>query len=140
MYIYRAETWCDSCGERLRGELLRADSGPPDIDDEWSYDSDDFPKGPVAREATDGPDHCAAGADCLEGILLVEYGLEGSAEMFGAESHTIGALLSDGLTDDGVAYLAEMLREDSPTPYQEALHRYWRAVFADELAAAGEVV
>jgi hypothetical protein len=135
MFVYQADTYCDSCGHALRENLTDAGLAPLDPDDEYSYDSDDFPKGPVADEAWDYPNHCASARDCLEPITLVEYGLSTSAEMFGAESHLIGALLTESLTDEGIAYLAEMLAEEPRTPYQEALHRFWREVFAEELTA-----
>ena len=176
MYVYQADTYCDSCGEAIRAQLRASGDAPADPDDEWSYDSDDFPKGPCAEEETDGPDHCASYGDCLEGVDLARYGLHcgawkeetdsdrgpidcgcgwgaycplsseyvgpertgGQREtvLVGAESRTIGVLLSDGLTDYGVDYLREMLEEKDPTPYQRALYAYWQEVFADEL---GEV-
>ena len=133
MYIYAADTWCDSCGERIRAELLAEGSAPVDPSDEYSYDSDDFPKGPFPLEETDGPNHCAAQGDCLEPVDLTEWGLAESDRLLGAESARIGALLSSGLTDYGVSYLREMLEEPEPTPYQRALYRFWQAAFSDEL-------
>ena len=130
MYVYNADTYCDSCGDRIREELTAAGLAPKDAGDEYSYDSDDFPKY-AAEEATDGPDHCAS-ENCLAAVDLREYGLASDAVMVGAETPTIGALLSDGLMD--TSYLREMLDEPARTPYQEALHRYWREIFADELA------
>ena len=141
MYVYRADSWCDSCGEDIRNELLESEALDPnmsdcistDPDNESSYDSDVFPKGPYPGEATDSPDHCASGKDCLEYIDLSEYGLDSSAPMFGAEDSRIGALLSSGLTEHGISYLVEMLEEKNLTPYQVALHNFWREVFADEI-------
>jgi hypothetical protein len=135
MYVYRADTYCDSCGARLRAGLIVSGLAPADPDDEWTYDSDDFPKGPVAEEPTDSPDHCASGDECLEAVHLGRYGLLPLAPLFGAEEARIGALLSDGLTDAGLAWLAETLAETDLTPYQRALHAYWSEAFADELAS-----
>jgi hypothetical protein len=141
MYVYQADTYCDSCGEAIRAQLLASGDAPADPDDEWSYDSDDFPKGPCGEESTDGPDHCASYGDCLEGVNLGDYGLAIEAPLYGAESRVIGALLSDGLTDHGAEDLRSMLNDrepdTDPTPYKVALHAYWREVFADEL---GEVI
>ncbi len=152
MFVYSADTYCDSCGERIRAELAAQGFAPEDPSDEYSYDSDNFPKGPVPEESTDGPDHCASGVDCLEPLDLLDYGLELRDPLHGAESTHIGALLSDGLTDAGVEYLLEMLAPDeihytrgigsgathtrTLTPYQVALHRYWCEAFSDEIYSA----
>ena len=130
-YVYQAALWCDSCGEKLRATLTAAGSAPADPDDDDSYDSEDFPKYSGADLETDTPDHCAAGRRCLEGIDLHNYGLGVRPRLFGAETRSIGALLPDGLTDDGVAWLRERFAEKHRTPYQRALYRFWRAAFAD---------
>jgi hypothetical protein len=132
MYVYRADTYCDSCGEAIAAQLTREGLAPLDPTDEHTYDSDSFPKGSYPEEATDGPDHCASDA-CLEAVELGAYGLGEDAPLVGAETRTVGALLSDGLTEHGAAYLAEMLAESDLTPYQRALHAFWREAFADEL-------
>lgn len=133
MFIYQADTYCDSCGDSLIASLQAAKR----LRDERivdTGDSDDWPQSVFAGE-TDGPDHCARGVDCLEPLDLLDYGLKLSDPLYGAESTHIGALLSDGLTEYGVSYLREMLTEPHRTPYQRALYRYWREAFADELAA-----
>jgi hypothetical protein len=135
MYVYQADTWCDSCGERIRRDLEDSGQAPEDPSDEWSFDSDDFPKY-GAEEPTDSPDHCASQGDCLEGVDLGEYGLPEGAPLFGAETRTIGALLSDGLTDEGASWLIEVLSDDQTTPYQSALHAYWADVFSSEVHGA----
>jgi hypothetical protein len=127
MYVFQADTYCDSCGERIAREI---DASGDHV--AIPEDSEHYPQ-PAVEEETDAPDHCADAGDCLESVDLGDYGLAPDAEMVGAESRRIGALLSDGLTDEGVAYLAEMLAEESRTPYQSALHNYWREEFADYL-------
>lgn len=129
MYVFQADTYCDTCGDRLRVELSAQGLCPADPDDERSYDSDDFPKGPFPEEETDGPDHCAS--DDCEGIDLGAYGLPDGAPLYGAETRTVGAILSSGLTEHGAEYLREMLAEEPRTPYQAALHSLWREEFAD---------
>ena len=90
MYIYEAEVWCDDCGESISAQLLAEGRVPEDPHDEFSYDSDDFPKGPYNNdEETDTPEHCASGEDCLNAIEL-------------ASGRKIGALLSTTLTDEGI--------------------------------------
>ncbi len=138
-YIYCADTYCDECGRAIAQDIVDSGQGPADIDDERSYDSDEFPKGPYPSEETDGPDHCA-NDDCLGDVVdLGDYGLEPGAELFGAERRVIGELLSDGLTEHGVSYLRELLDDSRKlTPYQVALHRFWRDAFADELGQEDE--
>jgi hypothetical protein len=67
MYIYQADVYCDSCGDKIQQALDQAKQSPEDWDDESSYDSDDFPKGPYDEhyQETDTPQHCG---DC--GIFL----------------------------------------------------------------------
>jgi hypothetical protein len=123
MYAYQAELYCDACGERLERELAAA--GVTD-----SGDSDEYPQGAPAGE-TDAPNHCASGAECLEAVELEAYGLEPGAELHGAETRRIGALLDETLTPDGREYVLELLAWPQPTPYQRALHRLWRETYAD---------
>ena len=140
MYVYQADTYCDDCGARICAELEAEGKAPDDPSDEWTYDSDEYPKSAL-EESTDGPDHCASGADCIgASVDLKEYGLEAGAELFGAEAPRIGELLSDGLTEYGVSYLREMLREAPRTAYQRALHRYWTETFSDELGAVAQTL
>ena len=151
MYIYLADTYCDSCGEKITADLIASGQAPENPRDEYSYDSDEFPKGSYPAEACDYPNHCGSAGDCLEAIDLGEYGLADNAPMFGAETRKVGALLSEDLTEDGANYLREMLREPQTltysrgigsgaihtrelTPYQNALHTFWREVFADYLS------
>jgi hypothetical protein len=136
MFVYCADTYCDACGLAIRSELIESGLGPDNPDDEYSYDSDEFPKGPVPNEESDSPDHCASREDC-EGdfIDLREWGMpDDPSVLVGAESFVIGEDLSRGLTDEGVSYLKEMLSQSPKTPYQFALHAYWSAVFSDELS------
>lgn len=133
MYIYQADTYCDSCGNRIAAELEQREFyGGETI--ALRDDSDHYPQGGYPSEPTDAPDHCASGADCLEGIDLADYGLSLAAPLYGAEGRTIGALLSDELTEYGINYLWEMIEDETNlTPYQRALHNLWRETFADYL-------
>ena len=124
MYAYNADTYCDACGEAISAELDSqgvADSG----------DSGDYPQ-QAREEPTDSPDHCASVGDCAgDAVDLREYGALETA-LVGAESCVIGELLGDELTADGAEYLREMLDGSATlTPYQIALHRFWRESFAN---------
>lgn len=119
MYVFNADLWCDACGRHI------AETDSSLID---TGDSDDFPQYAPEGE-TDSPGHCASGRDCLEPEDLGCYGLAPGAVLVGAESRLIGGWLGEDLTEHGREYLAELLAEPDPTPYQAALHAFWREVY-----------
>ncbi len=96
-YIYQADVWCDDCGEAIRERLTREGNAPADPEDEWSYDSDKFPKRASDDDESDCPQHCAAGEHCPNAIELPSGG-------------KVGALIGE-LTRDGVAYVQEAIEE-----------------------------
>jgi hypothetical protein len=106
-YIYQADLWCDDCGELIREEITQEGEAPEDPDDECSYESDAFPKGPCPDDESDSPSHCAAGEDCLNADVL-------------DDGRKVGAIVS-GLTDEGRRYVLEA--DDSPCV------RLWREHF-----------
>jgi len=100
-YIYQASIWCDDCGEAIRKRLDEAGERPEDLDldDESSFDSDDYPKGPFSDDdESDTPNHCASEEECPNAIEL-------------DDGRKVGAIVS-GLTEDGVAYVRDA--KDSP--------------------------
>jgi hypothetical protein len=92
-YIYAAETWCDDCGEKIKRALrldgtvdaMIADGADPD--DERTYDSGEYPKGPYDIGESDSPEHCA---DCR-------------------------VFLENDLTSEGADYVRDAVREDIAT-------------------------
>lgn len=96
-YIYRADVWCDDCGEAIRERLTAEGKAPADPDNEWSYDSDDFPKRASDNDESDCPQHCAAGEDCANAIEL-------------PSGSKVGTLIGE-LTRDGVVYVQEAIEE-----------------------------
>ncbi len=78
-YVFQADLYCEACGDKMRAELP-----PPagyDPDNESSYDSGDWPKGPFPDGGgeADSPCHCGG----------------------------CGVFLENPLTDDGRAYVAQ---------------------------------
>src|SRR5271155_2436152 len=59
-YVYQAAVWCPDCTRTIKKELKKAGEEPEDPDDESSYDSDDYPKGPYSDGGgeSDSPQHC----------------------------------------------------------------------------------
>lgn len=72
--MYRAALYCAECGTKIRAELDAAGKRPADPDDEASYDSDDYPKGPFGDGGgeADTPQHCDACHTFLENPLTSE--------------------------------------------------------------------
>jgi len=96
-YIYCADIWCEACGRAIRERLAAEGKAPANSDDETSYDSGDFPKGPFedGGGAADCPQHCAAGADCLEPTVI--------------DGQKYGCFLDNPLTADGESYVRDLL-------------------------------
>lgn len=95
-YIYAADIYCDDCGEAIRERLTAEGKAPADPTDEWSYDSDDFPKVADDDDESDSPQHCACGENCLNAVEI--------------EGGKVGFLFGE-LTRDGVDYVEEAIEE-----------------------------
>lgn len=83
-YIFAAALLCEACGDNVRADLQAKGRAPEDPDNESTYDSDDYPKGPYSDGGgeADTPQHC---------------------------DHC-GGFLENPLTRDGYAYVREALR------------------------------
>lgn len=69
-YIYKADNYCDKCGDEICEELTKQGKAPEDPDNESTYDSDDFPKSADHEsEESDSPQHCANCKEFLENPL-----------------------------------------------------------------------
>lgn len=113
-YIYAADCYCEACGEAIRARLAAEGSAPTDPDDEHSYDSDDYPKGPYDASERDYPGHCASGPDCLA-----------PTEM--ADGTKVGQFFENDLTTDGVNYVNAAIREN---PNNKVV-QLWARFYAD---------
>lgn len=103
MYTYQADVYCDDCAEkiceRLDAEREAAGLEPLNTgDDPMHYDSSEYPKYDPTDGESDTPTHCASGAECL------------NAERLDDGTH-VGCLMGS-LTEDGVEYVLERLRDD----------------------------
>lgn len=114
-YIYQADMYCTGCAEAIRCALLIHGKAPANPDDQATYDSDVYPKGPFsdAGGESDSVQHCACGEDCMEPTEI------------GGELH--GKFLENDLTQAGVANLNEMIREN---PRGEVV-QFWAAYYRD---------
>ena len=115
VFIFQSALYCEECGEDIRNGLTEAGEAPADIDDESSYCSDKFPKGPYRNGGgeADSPQHC----DCCR------------------------AFLQNPLTGDGyeyvrkaVDYLADVESGDSEYTLSERLAAKFRELYKPVLA------
>ena len=69
--MYQAALLCADCGEAVRLRLINEKKAPADAQDEHTYDSDEFPKGPYPEGGgeADCPQHCDACGLFLENPL-----------------------------------------------------------------------
>lgn len=106
VYVYQAAFLCGDCGEDTRRENGERGQAPENPEDEWSYDSDEYPKGPYADGGgeADTPQHC---------------------------DHC-GLFLENPLTTDGVRYVREALELGGDADVLAT----WRAFYTDVLADA----
>jgi hypothetical protein len=98
-YIYAADCYCEKCGEALKQLLPK----PKKPDDENTFDSDEYPKGPYSNGGgeSDSPQHCGSGEECLDATII------------DGEKH--GCFLENDLTEDGQKSLQE-LHKDRNSP------------------------
>lgn len=100
VYIYAADIYCEDCGGAIREQIAWKGFAPDNPDDEWSYDSDDFPKGPYPDGGgeADCPQHCGAGQNCFNAIEFLD-------------GCKIGVWLENELTTEGVEHVQEAIQE-----------------------------
>lgn len=104
--MYLAALFCEGCGLEKRRLLDAAGLRPDDPDDETTYDSDDYPKGPYPDGGgeADCPQHCAACGEHLE----------------------------NPLTTDGQAYVREAVAEGLKEGGKGVAATTWRAFYGIE--------
>jgi hypothetical protein len=71
-FMYQAALYCAPCGEKIRRRLTAEGRAPSDSSDEYSYDSDDFPKGPYPDGGgeADSAQTCEACGVALENPVI----------------------------------------------------------------------
>ena len=98
-YMYEADLWCVSCGEKVKKKLDAEGKAPEHPADECTYDSDDYPKPIFESWESNSPDHCVAGECCLEAETL-------------PSGRKVGAFLNNSLTEAGYSYIIQSLADD----------------------------
>jgi hypothetical protein len=114
VYMYQAALYCEACGEAIRERLTAEGKAPSNPEDEHSFDSGDFPKGPYPEGGgeADCPQHCDA----------------------------CGLFLENALTADGLDYVREaILRTRAKREYRQQRDPSGHLnLIADRLAHVGE--
>lgn len=100
-WIYKADVYCEECGERICKSLRGTHPAlcPEDWMDTGSYDSDDFPKpADVEEEESDSPNHCGQCRKFLRNPLT-SYGYTYVKEKLDESRQTQLGKLSGVLSD-----------------------------------------
>lgn len=117
VFMYQAALLCEDCGEAQRKHLdaAFAENGiePVDADDESSYDSDRYPKGPYADGGgeADCPQHCDQCGVFLENPLTPDGDtyVRNAAREFETEPGMSWHEIATAAADDGEIALAEWI-------------------------------
>jgi len=71
VYVYRADLYCRDCGQELCDSILKPVYA--DLEDEATWDSDDYPKGPYSNGGGESeyPQHCAGCGVSLDNPVIL---------------------------------------------------------------------
>ena len=74
VFVFQADLLCEDCGEEARRELNAAGKKPENAQNEATFDSDDYPKGPYsgANTEVDCPQHCHECSEYLRTPLTAQ--------------------------------------------------------------------
>lgn len=104
-YIYKAAIYCVPCGDAIRGLLDGAGLMPADVDNDASYDTDNYPKGPFVLGETDAPEHCG---NC-QVFLLASLTEDG-------EAYVRDAIANDNAPQEWIDAYRDLVLDDVPPP------------------------
>jgi len=129
-YMFQGSLYCEDCGRDIQDTLRKKGKAPENEDNEESFDSDDFPKGPFSGGGgeADSIHHCDSNGECLNAIKL-------------PCGSKIGAWLGNDLTSEGDEWLAGAIRESifKDDAHGRQVNRLWRLKYSDPLSSLNEV-
>jgi len=129
-YMFQGSLYCEDCGRDIQDTLRKKGKAPENEDNEESFDSDDFPKGPFSGGGgeADSIHHCDSNGECLNAIKL-------------PCGSKIGAWLGNDLTSEGDEWLAGSIRESifKDDAHGRQVNRLWRLKYSDPLSSLNEV-
>lgn len=117
MYIYKGDSYCDSCGDAICKSLTAQGKAPADVSNESSYESSNFPKrcgDDDDHGNSDTPCHCANNALCKNAVDI-------------SPAFTAGKLLGTNLTKTGVQYIVDAIEESRE---DNAVTKFWAKQFS----------
>jgi hypothetical protein len=116
VYLYAADLFCEDCGDKIKASL----AAQADPDNESTWDSDEYPKGPYAEGGgeADSPQHCDDCGVFLENPLTndgARYVVEQceayiSGDDAGLGGEYVSCMVSDRAEMDGAKILAQWAR------------------------------
>jgi hypothetical protein len=121
-WIYQADVYCEKCTRAIKRRLRREGAVPAHPEDEATYDSDEWPKGPYSDEEADTPQHCGSGGKCLDPTVI---------QLPAGGTITCGRFFENPLTEAGEAYVREKL-QDTKGSVAELLWGPHYGITADE--------
>jgi sarcosine oxidase delta subunit len=141
-FFYQADILCEKCGNAKREELKAAGQAPANPDDERTYDSNDYPKGPEDNGGgeADSYQHCAHCGLFLGNPLTgdgVTYSLEALAEYVDGQDGNTEAL--DEWADDLADYNLDKDQKFVLTAYRE-VRRLEKELTAAKQADESEMI
>lgn len=115
-YIYCADIYCEACADDIRKRLTAEGKRPKNWQDERTFDSDEYPKGPYDNGGgeSDGPQHCGSHDECLDPTII--------------DGQKCGHFLENPLTTHGVEYLLEQHMQNTT-----AVTEFWMEFYSEEV-------
>lgn len=120
-YIYAADCYCEDCAKSIKKHLRRIGRVPKNPNDETTFDSDCWPKGPYEKGggASDTPQHCGSGETCVNAMEV-------------GDGYKVGVWLENPLTQAGEDYVLEQIEEHTDGLVSD----FWAKVYAEEIENA----
>ena len=130
VYMFQGTLYCEDCGRDIQDKIRKEGKAPEEEDDEESFDSDDFPKGPYGDGGgeSDSIHHCDSNEACLNAIEL-------------PCRSKIGAWLGNDLTDDGAEWLSNSIKESlfRDDEHGRQVNRLWSLKYRDRISGLNSV-
>lgn len=133
VYMFQADLYCEDCGRDIQDRLRKKGKVPEDENDEESFDSNYFPKGPFGDGGgeADSPFHCGSHEGCLNAIKL-------------PCGSKIGAWLGNPLTNDGIEQLSSTILQDllgaKKGSHSQQVGRLWSYLYRDQLSETDHLI
>ena len=132
VYMFQGALYCEDCGRAIQDRIRKEGKAPENEDDENSFDSDNFPKGPFGDGGgeADSPQHCDSHTGCLNAIKL-------------PCGSKIGAWLGNPLTNDGIDWLKNSILEDllaNKNTHAQQVGRLWSYLYHDQLSETDSLI